>query len=141
MADVLVVKCADGLAELPEEDPGLLLGQDPLGTLKFDVLVQADSGDEFLNQIDVLPGLEVIIELHNVRVVDLQALHACDLSLNGLPLGGIIQFVLGIDLDGHFLLGLLVLGQLHIGIGPGTEVSDYEEIVELRGNSWILNGL
>ena len=43
VADVLVVKCADGLAELPEEDPGLLLGQDPLGTLKFDVLVQADS--------------------------------------------------------------------------------------------------
>lgn len=141
MADVLVVKCADCLAELPEKDPSLLLGQDSLGTLKLDVLVQADSGDEFLNQIDIFPGLEVIIELHDVRVVDLQALHACDFSLNGLPLCCIIQFVLRIDFDGHFLLRLLVLGQLHVGIGPGTEVSDYEEIIQLRGNCRILNGL
>jgi len=141
VADVLVVKCADGLAELSEEDPGLLLGQNPFGALKFDVLVQADAGDEFLNQIDVLPGLEVIIEFHDVRVVDLQALHAGDLSLHGLPLGGVIQFVLGIDFDGHFLLRLLVLGQLHIGIGPGTEVSDDEEIVQFGGDGRILKGL
>ena len=77
VANVLVVKCADGLEELSEEDPGLPLGQDPFGTLKFDILVQADTGDEFLNQIDVLPGLEVIIVFHDVRVVDLQAISRC----------------------------------------------------------------
>jgi hypothetical protein len=141
VAYVLVVKCADGLAELSEEDPGLLLGQDPLGALKFDVLVQADAGYEFLNQIDVLPGLEVVIEFHDVRVVDFQALHAGDLSLHGLPLGRVIQLVLGIDFDGHFLLSFLVLGQLNIGVGPGAEVPDDEEIIQLGGDGRILKGL
>ena len=125
VAYVLVVQTADRLAELPEEDPRLIFGQDSLGALKFDVLVQADSRDEFLNQIDVLPGLEVIIELYNIRVISLQALHACDLSLNSLPLGSIIQLVLGINFDCHFLLRLLVLGQLNVGIGPRTEMSNY----------------
>ena len=141
MADVLVVECADGLAELSKEDPGLLLGQDPFGALKFDILVQADPGYEFLNQIYVLHGLEVIVEFHDVRVVDFQALHAGDLSLHGLPLGGIVQFVLGVDFNGHFLLRLLVLGQLHVGIGPGAEVPDDEEIIQLGGDGRILKGL
>jgi hypothetical protein len=74
-------------------------------------------------------------------VIALQALHACDLSLDSLPLGSIIQLVLRIDLDSHFLLRLLVLGQLNVGIGPGTEMSNYEEIVKLRRDCRILNGL
>jgi len=34
-----------------------------------------------------------------------------------------------------------VLGQLNVGIGPGAEVPDNEEIVQLRGDGRVLKGL
>lgn len=43
MANSLVMQSSNSFAELPEENAGLFLWEDPLGTLKFDILIQADS--------------------------------------------------------------------------------------------------
>ena len=108
MADVsLVVQVPYGLAYLPEEVARLVLGQDPLGRLDLDVLVKTDPAHKLLHQVDVFGGLEVLMKLHDISVIE--ALHAHDLPLHCLPLGGIVELILGVDLDSHLLLGLLVL--------------------------------
>lgn len=116
MANVLIVQISQGLANLFEEEASVLLRQDALRAFELDVLIEADSADEFLHQVDVLGCLEVIEELHNVRVFEL--LHACDLSLHGLALGGIIQLILWVYLYRYFRLGLLMLCKLNIRVRP-----------------------
>ena len=117
VTDILIMKGSHGIAELSEKQSCLLFRKYTLGTFKLDILIETDSGDEFLNQIYILGSLEVIVELHNVWMVTFKPFHACDLSLNGLPLGSIVQLILRIDLNGNFLLGLFVLGQFDIRVG------------------------
>ena len=107
----------------------MLFWKNTLRTFELDVLIEADAGNELLYKVYVLTSLEVIVEFDYIWVVTLQLLHACDLSLNGLPLCGIVELILRVDLNGNFLLGLFVLGELHIRVGTRPQMSNYDEIV------------
>ena len=61
----------------------------------------------------------------------IEAFHAHDLPLHGLPLGGVVELVLGVDLDGDLQLGLLVLCELHVRVSTRTQVTHYDVVLEL----------
>lgn len=109
MTYVLLMQTSNGFTELTEKYSGLVLWQDAFGRFQLDVLVQGDTRDELLYQINVLRCFKVVVELHDVGMIALQALHASDLPLYSFTLGSIIQLVFRVDFDGHLLLGLLML--------------------------------
>lgn len=95
------VHVADDLGELTREHSGLLRVQ-WLRALVTHILEQRYSTDVLHDQIYFLLRLEEIVELADVRVV--QLLHADDFALNGRLLARIIQFTTLVDLDGYPLL-------------------------------------
>ena len=125
----LIMQVSHGLTYLAEEVAGLFLRQYPFRRLYLYVLIEADPTDKLLHQVYVFGGLEVLVELAHIGMIE--SLHAHDLPLHGLPLGRIVELILRVDLNGHLQLALLVLCQLHVRVGARPQVPHYDVVLQL----------
>ena len=111
---VLGVHVLETLTQLFDEETSSVC-RNGLVALVAHVLVERDPTYILLDEVDFFVGLEVIVDLADVRVLKL--VHAGDLALHSLLLAGVIEFVLRIDLDGHSLFSLFVLSEFDLGVG------------------------
>jgi hypothetical protein len=99
---LLTVQVSDALRYLSEEMNDQFLRKYSFGTLILNILIEADSTNVLLDQVDLFGCLEAIDQLDSVWMLEL--LHALDFSHYGFLLVWIIKLVLRVDFHRHFFL-------------------------------------
>lgn len=126
MRDALGVTLGACGHHLPEDSLGLGLFQAPVGPL-LEVTVQGGSRHVLEDEVDLLGGVDGLIELDDVLVVEL--LQQLDLSAHALLALRIQQLVLLLHLDGHLAVGRLVDAEANHSLGSLTDLLAYDVVV------------